>query len=128
MVTLSWVITAWGGMSTTSTRKLTLTTRSTAGNLTTTIPGPFAPDRTLPRRKKTPRSYSVTTTRTDLITMATTTRPATMAMATAPPDDTLASSMPTVSSVTSVSSGIRRREDRRKQAAVIGDHHRQPLS
>src|SRR4051794_127093 len=60
MVTLSDVITAWGGMSTTSTRRLTFTTRSTAGTRIT-IPGPLALSRARPSRKNTARSYSVTT-------------------------------------------------------------------
>src|SRR5580693_1501340 len=64
MVTLSLVITAWGGMSTTSTRRVTLTRRSTIGNRKIT-PGPLASGRTWPRRKNTDRSYSVTTRMAD---------------------------------------------------------------
>src|SRR5580693_6066934 len=64
MVTLSLVITAWGGMSTTSTRRVTLTRRSTIGNRKIT-PGPLASGRTWPRRKNTDRSYSVTTLMAD---------------------------------------------------------------
>src|SRR4051812_24449664 len=52
-------------MSTTSTRRLTFTTRSTAG-MRTTMPGPLAPSRMRPRRENTAPPYSVTTIRIDL--------------------------------------------------------------
>ncbi len=60
IVTLSLVMTACGGMSTTSTRSVTFTSRSTMGNRKIT-PGPLASGRTWPSRKNTDRSYSVTT-------------------------------------------------------------------
>ena len=53
-------MTACLGMSTTSTRRVTLTSLSTNGHLTM-IPGPLASSRMRPNRKKTARSYSVTT-------------------------------------------------------------------
>src|SRR4051812_6843532 len=82
MVTLSAVMAAWAGMSTTSTRRVTFTTRSIIGKRTT-MPGPLAPSRMWPSRKNTARSYSVTMIRIDGRTMNSST--ATMAPATIRP-------------------------------------------
>ena len=59
VVTLSFVMTAWGATGTAAICRLTFTMRSMTGT-TKKTPGPFAPlDR--PSRKITPRSYSWTT-------------------------------------------------------------------
>jgi hypothetical protein len=57
-VTLSRVMTSWGGMSMVTVRSDTFTIRSTMGMMKNR-PGPLAP-MTRPRRKITPRSYSLT--------------------------------------------------------------------
>ena len=111
MVTLSWVITACGGMSTTSTRSVTFTSRSKTGMRKIT-PGPFASGLTWPRRKNTDRSYSVTTLMADdrnmKITIKATTTP-TMTPTSAPDD---ARTGPTRDSIPAVS----RRAGRRARA------------
>ena len=75
-----------GGMSTTSTRRFTLTTRSIPG-MRKMRPGPLAWERIRPKRKNTARWYSVTTARSDRTTMsatnARTTRPPMMPPTTA---------------------------------------------
>src|SRR5215216_1373081 len=58
--TLSRVMTSWGGTSMVTVLKSILTILSTSGN-NKKSPGPFGPPWTLPRRKITPRSYSLTT-------------------------------------------------------------------
>src|SRR5690625_4538169 len=60
-VTLSRVMTSWGGMVSVTTRRSTGTSVSSSGSRIT-IPGPSAPRRR-PRRKATTRSYSRTTRR-----------------------------------------------------------------
>src|ERR671916_571825 len=57
--TLSRVITSWGGTSMVTVLRSILTILSTNGRRTKS-PGPFGPPCTRPRRKITPRSYSLT--------------------------------------------------------------------
>src|SRR5215217_7777123 len=75
--TLSRVITSWGGTSMVTVLKSILTILSTSG-IRINRPGPLALPWTLPRRKITPRSYSLTTlialNNTEATSMATTTR------------------------------------------------------
>src|ERR687889_1692854 len=58
--TLSRVIISWGGTSIVTVLRSILTILSTTGRRTKS-PGPLGPPCTLPRRKITPRSYSLTT-------------------------------------------------------------------
>src|SRR5215211_5740526 len=58
--TLSRVITSWGGTSMVTVLRSILTILSTIGRRIKS-PGPLGPPWTLPRRKITPRSYSLTT-------------------------------------------------------------------
>src|SRR5215218_953586 len=58
--TLSRVMTSWGGTSMVTVLRSILTILSTSGH-NTKSPGPLGPPCTLPRRKITPRSYSLTT-------------------------------------------------------------------
>src|SRR5215203_4003180 len=58
--TLSRVMTSWGGTSMVTVLKSILTILSTIGRRMKS-PGPFGPPWTRPRRKITPRSYSLTT-------------------------------------------------------------------
>src|SRR5918993_5616205 len=58
--TLSRVMTSWGGTSMVTVLRSILTILSTSGRRMKS-PGPFGPPRTRPRRKMTPRSYSLTT-------------------------------------------------------------------
>src|SRR5215208_6561367 len=58
--TLSRVMTSWGGTSMVTVLKSILTILSTSGH-NTKSPGPLGPPWTRPRRKITPRSYSLTT-------------------------------------------------------------------
>src|SRR5580658_1387493 len=120
MVTLSLVITAWGGMSTTSTRRVTLTRRSTIGNRKIT-PGPLASGRTWPRRKNTDRSYSVTTLMADdKKTMATKTTATTPTMTpTSAPD--VARTGPTSDSMPAVSRLVARPARRPPPAGTCHD-------
>src|SRR5215213_8456533 len=53
-------MTSWGGTSMVTVLRSILTILSTSGN-NKKSPGPFGPPWTLPRRKMTPRSYSLTT-------------------------------------------------------------------
>src|ERR687889_1618447 len=75
--TLSRVIISWGGTSIVTVLRSILTILSTTGRRTKS-PGPFGPPCTLPRRKITPRSYSLTTLMAlnmiDATTMTTTTK------------------------------------------------------
>ncbi len=87
---MSFEITAWAGMSTTSTRRLTLTTRSTPG-IRTMIPGPLAPAMIRPNRKNTPRSYSGTTMRMDRTPITNKMATITITTAITPPADEAAS-------------------------------------
>src|ERR671921_1080126 len=58
--TLSRVMTSWGGTSMVTVLRSILTILSTNGS-SRNSPGPLGPPWTLPRRKITPRSYSLTT-------------------------------------------------------------------
>jgi hypothetical protein len=55
--TLSFVITSWGGMSSVTVRRSTLTIRSTIG-IRMNRPGPFGSEKRRPSRKTIARSYS----------------------------------------------------------------------
>src|SRR5918992_18980 len=70
--TLSRVMTSWGGTSMVTVLKSILTILSTSGH-NKKSPGPFGPPWTRPRRKITPRSYSLTTLMALYKTDATTT-------------------------------------------------------
>src|SRR5215213_4644403 len=77
--TLSRVITSWGGTSMVTVLRSILTILSTIGRRIKS-PGPLGPPWTLPRRKITPRSYSLTTLMALYKTDATTTMATTSTM------------------------------------------------
>src|SRR5829696_2763396 len=80
--TLSRVMTSWGGTSIVTVLRSTLTILFTHG-INKNSPGPLAPPWTRPRRKMTPRSYSLTIF-TALITSAKTTTTTTIRTTPAP--------------------------------------------
>src|SRR5215203_313910 len=81
--TLSRVMTSWGGTSIVTVLRSTLTILFTNG-INKNSPGPLAPPWTRPRRKMTPRSYSLTILMALVRTNKTTTTTATTTMAANP--------------------------------------------